>query len=73
MLIIGILSIFFLVSHLNAAVVVSDFEDGTLDGWSKETPYFNLLFGGNLAVSDFGNPGYSMGAQDTVGGGGLKK
>ncbi len=56
----------------NPAIAMSNFDDGTLQGWSKGTPFFNPLFGGNLGVSSFGNPGGSMIAHDTVGrGGGL--
>ena len=50
--------------------VMSDFDDGTLQGWTKGTPFFNPLFGGGLGVSEIGNPGKSMVAWDTVGGGG---
>ena len=67
--------VFFLGSFklVNAApIVMSDFDDGTLQGWTKGTDFFNPLFGGNLGVSSFGNPGGSMLANDTVGrGGGL--
>jgi hypothetical protein len=42
-----------------------DWDDGTLQGWAKQAP-----FGGDLGVqTDFGNPGGSMFATDTRGGG----
>jgi len=50
--------------------VMSDFDDGTLQGWTKGTPSFNPLFGGNLELSANGNPGGAMVAFDTVGAGG---
>lgn len=48
-----------------AADIVSDFEDGTLQGWTPEPP-----FNGNLFVAPPGNPGFSMQATDDLPGGG---
>jgi hypothetical protein len=45
--------------------VVSDFEDGTLQGWTPEPP-----FNGELFVAPPGNPGFSMQATDDLPGGG---
>ena len=53
-------------SSAQAFILVSDFDDGTLQGWSKE-PVFN----GNLFNDPTGgNPNGFMVATDTVGGGG---
>jgi len=54
-----------------SAVISTDFESGTLEGWTKGTPYFSQTFVGELLVSDIGNPGTSMGTKDTGAGGGL--
>jgi hypothetical protein len=43
---------------------MSDFEDGTLQGWVPQEP-----FGGNLYVTTGGSPGYCMAADDTIAGG----
>lgn len=53
--------------HASAGIIlVSDFDDGTLQGWSPEP-----FFGGNLlAQPTGGNPGGYMVATDTVPGGG---
>ena len=61
------LFIFGIAQMANANVVLSsDFNDGTLQGWTEE-PYF----GGNLFVDlTGGNPGGFMVTTDTVGGGG---
>ena len=53
-----------------SAAIMSDFDDGTLQGWTKGTPYWNPGFGGTLSAVAFGNPGFSMRATDTVGAGG---
>ena len=53
-----------------STTVTSNFDDGTLQGWTKGTPFFNPQFGGSLQVSSIGNPGSSMVATDSVGGGG---
>ncbi|MCF7956812.1 MAG: PEP-CTERM sorting domain-containing protein [Phycisphaerae bacterium] len=53
-----------------ASMITSDFEDGTLQGWTKGTPFFNPVFGGDLLITSFGNPGNSLLATDTMSGGG---
>ena len=54
------------------SAAMSDFDDGTLQGWTMGTPFWNPQYNGTLSVSNIGNPGFSMMATDTVGfGGGL--
>ena len=67
-----LLSVFICIplSSANGATV-SDFDDGTLQGWSAADPYNLGSFNGVLSVSNSGgNPGGYMVAQDTVSGGG---
>ena len=42
-----------------------NFDDGTLQGWTKEEP-----FNGSLLVAPVGNPGHAMAATDTAAAGG---
>jgi len=56
---------FVLSTSVNAALV-SDFDDGTLQGWTPEPPFNGTLFVDNSG----GNPNGFMVATDSVGGGG---
>jgi hypothetical protein len=46
---------------VDAENVVSDFDDGTLQGWTPEPPFY-----GDLFVATPGNPGLSMQATDNL-------
>jgi len=59
-----VLSLGLLASARAFAGPTSDFETGTLQGWTPEAP-----FGGNLYVTTGGHPGYCMAADDTIAGG----
>ena len=67
-----LLSVFICISFSSAnGATVSDFDDGTLQGWSAGDPFNLGSFNGVLTVSNSGgNPGGYMVAQDTVSGGG---
>ena len=53
------------------AALVSDFDDGTMQGWSEGDPFNVGSFSGALSViNSGGNPGSYLRATDSVGGGG---
>lgn len=53
------------------AGLVSDFDDGTMQGWSEGDPFNLGSFGGTLSViNSGGNPGGYLKATDSVAGGG---
>ena len=51
--------------------LISDFDDGTMQGWSEGDPFNLGSFGGALSIiNSGGNPGGYLRATDSVGGGG---